>query len=199
MAGLDTRVCNLCGQLFPITHFRKNGKSLGGYTRGCKPCLLAKDRARWAAMTPQERDETEARYRSGQAEYRRKNVEKVRASKAAHYQRTKEYRKAKGYEWRRKNPQRLRELAKGWYVKRYRNIRGGVTAARQADWAMAQKKVCHWCGKRCAKDYHIDHIMPLSRGGKHELTNLAIACPDCNLRKNARDPIEWAQIIGKLL
>jgi 5-methylcytosine-specific restriction endonuclease McrA len=59
--------------------------------------------------------------------------------------------------------------------------------------------VCHWCGKRCCKSFHIDHIQPLSKDGKHELRNLCIACPSCNLRKGDKDPIDFAQRIGKLL
>lgn len=34
---------------------------------------------------------------------------------------------------------------------------------------------------------HIDHITPLSRGGTHCLTNLAIVHAECNLGKGARD------------
>jgi len=199
MAGTDTRQCVHCGQLLPLTAFRKNGNSLGGYTRGCRPCLLKRDKDRLADLDPAVREERLERYRRGRAEYRKKNADAVRYRKADYYQRTKHQHLEKARRWRRENPERLRELAKGWYARRYRKIRDGVAAAEQANWAMAQKKVCHWCGKRCARSYHIDHIVPLARGGRHELNNLAIACPTCNLRKNARDPIEWAQMIGKLL
>src|SRR5260370_40175444 len=34
--------------------------------------------------------------------------------------------------------------------------------------------------------FHIEHIVPSSRGGPTELTNLALACPSCNLRKSDR-------------
>jgi hypothetical protein len=34
--------------------------------------------------------------------------------------------------------------------------------------------------------FHIEHIVPGSRGGLTELANLAWACPSCNLRKSAR-------------
>ena len=38
----------------------------------------------------------------------------------------------------------------------------------------------------CASEgppYHIDHVVPLSRGGKNDLPNLQLLCPPCNLRK----------------
>jgi 5-methylcytosine-specific restriction endonuclease McrA len=36
----------------------------------------------------------------------------------------------------------------------------------------------------------IDHVMPRSRGGGHEWTNLAAACRRCNLTKRDRTPEE---------
>jgi hypothetical protein len=41
--------------------------------------------------------------------------------------------------------------------------------------------------------FHIEHVLPKSKGGKTEIQNLALACPSCNLRKsdlvNAIDPL----------
>lgn len=41
--------------------------------------------------------------------------------------------------------------------------------------------------------YHIEHILPQSKGGKTQIDNLALACPSCNLYKSnhteAIDPI----------
>ena len=34
--------------------------------------------------------------------------------------------------------------------------------------------------------FHLEHIVPISRGGATELANLALACPGCNLRKSNR-------------
>jgi 5-methylcytosine-specific restriction endonuclease McrA len=34
--------------------------------------------------------------------------------------------------------------------------------------------------------FHIEHIVPASRGGSDDLHNLAWACPGCNLRKANR-------------
>jgi hypothetical protein len=34
--------------------------------------------------------------------------------------------------------------------------------------------------------FHLEHIVPTSRGGATELKNLAWACPGCNLRKSDR-------------
>lgn len=51
-------------------------------------------------------------------------------------------------------------------------------------------KPCVYCG--ATERISIDHVIPLSRGGKHEAANLAPACLSCNCSKGARLPDEWA-------
>jgi 5-methylcytosine-specific restriction endonuclease McrA len=41
--------------------------------------------------------------------------------------------------------------------------------------------------------------MPLARGGSNDRLNLQCLCPQCNLSKNAKDPIAWAREQGRLL
>lgn len=50
---------------------------------------------------------------------------------------------------------------------------------------------CFYCG---SKQYlTIDHIVPLSRGGRHSIGNLVSACNMCNATKNARFITEWVK------
>ena len=46
---------------------------------------------------------------------------------------------------------------------------------------------CVYCG-RSAPDVvlHVDHVVPVSKGGTNEITNLVTACSDCNLGKSNR-------------
>lgn len=50
--------------------------------------------------------------------------------------------------------------------------------------------VCAYCGE-VTDDIHIDHVMPLSRGGSSEMGNLVVACPTCNVSKKDKTPEEW--------
>lgn len=46
------------------------------------------------------------------------------------------------------------------------------------------KRVCSWC-QSVAGPFHIDHVIPLKRGGADAITNLQVLCQECNLRKGA--------------
>lgn len=50
---------------------------------------------------------------------------------------------------------------------------------------------CSVCGvdliNELEADVHIDHIVPLARGGCNDVVNLQLLCAGCNLRKSARD------------
>lgn len=53
---------------------------------------------------------------------------------------------------------------------------------------------CAYCRADLAPDEeHLDHILPIARGGTHVLANMALACGPCNLRKGRRTATE----IGK--
>jgi 5-methylcytosine-specific restriction endonuclease McrA len=55
---------------------------------------------------------------------------------------------------------------------------------------------CALCGLPFGDDgYHIDHFIPLARGGTNDPSNLKLTHPACNLKKGARlpDEIEWIE------
>ncbi|MCI0465380.1 MAG: HNH endonuclease [Gemmataceae bacterium] len=50
---------------------------------------------------------------------------------------------------------------------------------------------CQYCGGRFAtKDLNLDHVTPLSRGGRSTWDNVVCCCVDCNTRKGNRLPVE---------
>lgn len=55
-----------------------------------------------------------------------------------------------------------------------------------------QGKLCPYCGQEANS---VDHVVPLSRGGVHELSNLEYTCNDCNLVKRAKTREEFVKWI----
>ena len=64
--------------------------------------------------------------------------------------------------------------------------------SRKALLNQEEQKVCQYCGDKDGP-FEIDHIKPLSRGGTHRISNLAIACRICNRSKGNKTLEEWMQ------
>lgn len=54
---------------------------------------------------------------------------------------------------------------------------------------------CIYCGDGSGP-FHLDHVVPYSRGGASTLENLAVACRACNLAKSDRTPQEMGWLDG---
>lgn len=112
-------------------------------------------------------------------------------------------------QWRKNNPERSRELWKKWASKnkalllaaanrrraRLRKARIGDEKAILGFYKYVRSGArlrCFYCKKVVRKaDRHVDHIIPLSRGGMHCVSNLCCACSNCNLRKNTKTGEEF--------
>lgn len=43
---------------------------------------------------------------------------------------------------------------------------------------------CQYCGRKAPEvQFHIDHILPVSKGGSKDESNLILACDECNIGK----------------
>jgi 5-methylcytosine-specific restriction endonuclease McrA len=117
---------------------------------------------------------------------------------AARTQRWREKHPEKADLWRKENPEAFRAI-KLRRRGREANAEGSHTGADIKRIGEAQRWRCHWCAKPAKKNYHVDHLVPLSKGGTNWPNNLVIACANCNLRKSATDPIAFAQRNGLLI
>jgi len=56
----------------------------------------------------------------------------------------------------------------------------------------AGRAVCYYCGVALDNvEAHADHLAPKARGGKNGAYNMVLTCAQCNVRKNARHPLDW--------
>jgi 5-methylcytosine-specific restriction endonuclease McrA len=56
--------------------------------------------------------------------------------------------------------------------------------------------ICHY-GTFPPDELTMDHLVPVTRGGKSTPGNVVPACRDCNSRKKYLLPIEWEEYINK--
>ena len=58
---------------------------------------------------------------------------------------------------------------------------------------------CHYCGRSVSpRELTMDHIVPVSRGGKTTKGNVAACCKSCNTAKKQLLPIEWEEFLKNL-
>lgn len=50
---------------------------------------------------------------------------------------------------------------------------------------------CCYCPARAT---HLDHVVPLSKGGSDTESNIVPACAKCNLSKGAKSLADWAEV-----
>ena len=62
-----------------------------------------------------------------------------------------------------------------------------------------QRGLCPCCAQPLGDDFHLDHIVPLSKGGRHIDENIQLLRSKCNFSKNAKDPVDYMQSKGFLI
>lgn len=157
-----------------------------------------KVRAQESARYHRRADAAAAERTAAKRAYEAANAEKITAAntakRAAKAERKREYMRR----WRQANP--LIQATQSRTKKaRRRHAEGHHTAADVLAIGDRQKWRCAWCRVPCRGAYHVDHIVPLAKGGSNWPDNLCIACPPCNMRKKDKLPNEWARANGRLL
>lgn len=189
------RNCLVCGSIF----YPRQSQIDGGMGVVCSNrCGL--ERAHAATNKPEVRRNAAATLKAGYAEGRLSRVKGPdnpswkggkEAAKRRRMKKSAEYTR----EWRRRNPDRVREQD----ARRRGNKIGRLPKGAVSRLMLLQRGKCAICKIGIIDGYHMDHIYPLHRGGKHEPYNIQLLCPTCNVRKSAKDPIKYMQEIGMLL
>lgn len=187
----SSKACTYCQCEKPLAEFGKHKMGKHGLNPQCKQC----NRERVAAY--------QARH-GGAYKARKLAYDKQRWADG--YGRNEEWRVANRVrlnaakaEWARANPEKSRMVKLAHKHRRRAQEAGGLSWSDLRRWRNAQLNCCYWCGDKQAKEYTIDHYVPLAKGGKHVVGNLVIACRPCNVRKSAKDPLVFAKQMGRLL
>jgi 5-methylcytosine-specific restriction endonuclease McrA len=143
--------------------------------------IAERDRARYFAN------------RDRNLESRRRYYQDNRESWAAYHQEyyevNREAIKARVRKWKSENPERRRELHRA-AKHRYRTALKSLPYLPLNEQAMfeVQQGLCAVC-RGTLHTYHVDHIIPVSRGGWSVPANYQLLCVSCNLTKSSR--FEW--------
>jgi 5-methylcytosine-specific restriction endonuclease McrA len=91
--------------------------------------------------------------------------------------------------WALAHPHRVRAIRRNYMARRKALMRGAGATERIDPIVVWERDggICHICGDSVSfYRMHVDHFVPLSRGGAHSYDNVRAAHADCNVWKNAR-------------
>jgi 5-methylcytosine-specific restriction endonuclease McrA len=109
-----------------------------------------------------------------------------------------EYSKDYAIKYRERNKIKLASISRN-YKARKKLAEGSHTGEDIQRIIKKQINLCFWCNSELVK-IHIDHYIPLSRGGSNDKKNLVASCPHCNLSKRNKMPegfIKWKRTNNK--
>lgn len=151
--------------------------------------------------------------RAANKRWRAQHPERARAIDLAKYKRHKEkiYKRVRA--WQKSNPDKTKLYTKRT-AERYpearrarvrnrrakqRQLGGSHTAADIISILKSQRGRCAYCRCKLDEEYHVDHIVPVVKGGGNDKRNLQITCAPCNQSKFTRDAIDFARGLGMLI
>lgn len=82
-----------------------------------------------------------------------------------------------------------------------RREKAKARAMRRTQWWQRRLNlgVCYYCGQKVGREnLTMDHIVPLSRGGRSTKGNIVAACKECNNKKKWMLPLEWEEYLSRI-
>lgn len=194
-----TRVCGKCRQELPATteFFSPRHDRPVGLNAWCKACHAVYAHASYVANLEARREQN----RQYRLEHREERAAAARAWREANREHVEEYSKAvkervnaTSRAWQEAHPEERAAAARNYRARKNQN--GGThTAADVRRQLKQQRGKCFWCKTKVNDKYHVDHVVPLSKGGSNGPENLVVACPGCNMSKGHRHPMDFAGVM----
>lgn len=208
----DKKVCTQCNTEKEFNEFNKRKASKDGLQNKCRACKKYYQLENRDYILSQQREH----YRSNKEEkllkckeYYYENIEKINIRHKLYNESHKERIKETCKEYYLANRERKLQYVVEYQRNRKKNdpdfkLRCQLTTS---NWIHLKRSLdknksssskiinlfeiqdykCVYCKIDISKKYHIEHLIPLSKGGSNLITNLALACPNCNLSKGNKD------------
>jgi 5-methylcytosine-specific restriction endonuclease McrA len=181
----------------PLSEFYARKGAKDGLRNDCKDCVKARSRAAALKNYEEYKRRMQQHYRNNKQarlaackDYEKKNRVAIQTRKRAYERAHPEQTRRGKRDWERRNPEYLR-LRSALASARRRNAEGTFTHLDIVQLWEDQFGLCFYCDKFLQPKYHIDHKTPLSKGGTNWPSNLALACPNCNLQKSDKTVEEY--------
>lgn len=168
--------CCFCNKILDESYFYKDKSKTSGYKPRCKKC----DRL---SLDIQKRKEYERNYRIKNYQKRKDIVlRSIRKNIEHHKNIQTQYRKTDNFHILHR---------KHGATRRARMANAFIEQVNYQEIYLQANKKCYYCGiDLLFSNAEFDHYIPISKGGKHEFSNIKCSCIKCNRAKAASLPQE---------
>lgn len=171
--------CTKCNSTKTTNEFYKAKTNSDGLMKWCKSCEKLRKKTYYK--------ENSESIKGVASTYRDNNKEVIKKRKAQYHKDNKEYYNDKSNEYYRMNKEQFIEYARRRRALKSSTSDGTVTKEFLSTLLHTQNNLCFYCGSRLedleSYDIHLDHYIPLSKGGVHSAGNVVWACSTCNHNK----------------
>lgn len=188
MDSIPQKRCTKCGVEKPLTAF---SLYKGEPRRQCRACMQVYNRRYY--------DRNTEKAKAYAKNWNEEHADHVKARKSQEYAKNKEYYTTKARAWYAANREHSIQRSLAYFRTEKGKIRNRLNTnkhralERQGDVTpneltelMQRQTRCAYCKKVFSDKLPatIDHVIPLSKGGPHTISNLVLACKPCNSRKH---------------
>lgn len=193
MTEIVAKTCKRCGEFKPLSDFSPNKLGRDGRRPDCRECRKEYQRIhkkRTVAQRSQYRKANRERLAESKKQWRRNNPDKECVSKVQYRAENKARIAAQNRAYAQANPDVGRVKAQRRRARLNACAINDFTKAQWRDLLRECENKCFYCGIQ-SSDLHIEHMIPISRGGNHTLSNIVPACLICNSRKGTKTAEEF--------
>jgi len=189
----NTKKCACClivKEKSEFTKYRSNKDGLYSYCRVCKNLKQKEDSLKYhdrinkymKEYNKRTKDKRDAYYKA----YYKENKERILENSREDYEKTKDKVKKRHKNWEINNKAKRSKIKA---KRRSKVLKNGIFYISEKEITKLLSSNCYICQANPSE--HLDHIVPISKGGTHSIGNLLGACQRCNLEKGSKTLYEY--------
>jgi len=176
------KTCKDCQIDKPLSDYYADKSGKDGYRSNCKICLKEKLKTNYISKRSVKL-KIQANWYANNSDKAKKYAKQWRKNNP---DKTKKYHQ----DYIEANPDKERIRSREKSLRRRTKLKGnGIFTIINKDLLKLLSQPCCKCGN--TNNQTLDHIIPISRGGRHSVGNLQTLCLFCNVSKGTKTIMEW--------